>query len=131
VRGDAIAASCTYIVSTTPGYIKPKAAVSKHVKISAIDVRGRIDRLENLIRSIISDEGNTPKSKMGEEREYGSTSPQPAAGDSRATATSLEYSDDSSSAAGGQKLTADTRSTHWDAILLYVCWYGTQSHDIN
>ena len=91
------------------------------MKPASIDVRGRIDRLENLVRSLISQESMEPGSEISMEKLPGHSDSDSAGkhmtlqGGTRAEEP--EHDGGPSSPAGGQKLSIDTRSTHWDAIL--------------
>ena len=117
MRGDAVAASCSYSAAQAS-----KTPVSKSAKPASIDVRGRIDRLETLVRSLISQESielgsNGPGLKLVGQDDSGSTVKQLVSADVGRT-EDLDYDEEESlSPAGGQKLSLDTRSTHWDAIL--------------
>jgi hypothetical protein len=97
VRGDATAASCTYAEKT-------EGRVSKsNPRSDAEDMRKRINRLESSIRQMIANTGDGVKSKDG------MSSP--------VLSNSSSHPTESSDGTGGQKLSNDTRSTHWDAIL--------------
>ena len=97
VRGDAIAAACSYAE-------KADGKVSKSSPRSdAEDMRKRINRLESSIRQMMSSTGNGEKAKNG--------MPSPVLSN---TSTQSTETPDST---GGQRLSVDTRSTHWDAIL--------------
>lgn len=72
----------------------------------AEDMRKRINRLESSIRQMMSSTGSGEKAKDG--------TPSPVLSNSSTqSAQSTEIPDGT----GGQKLSADTRSTHWDTIL--------------
>ena len=71
----------------------------------AEDMRKRIDRLEKSILSVISSEGgNVPLNR-------------PASPAPHMTEDEQTDEDENSHQVGGQKISVDTRSTHWDAIL--------------
>ncbi len=128
VRGDVTALACSYASAA-----KPKAAVSKTSRPSPIDMRGRIDRLETLVRSLISQEGKSCGTNSSESNELAEHDPALAGRVSRRNlfasesvkSDETERSDETYIPAGGQKMSIDTRSTHWDAILYDV---GTIYH---
>ncbi len=114
MRGDAVAATCSYASA-----VNPKTLGSKGAKPTTVDMRGRIDRLETLVRSLISQEasldildgyGSNPSlverlSKKGHVALQGINS------------NNAESTNEGYDLLGGQKISLDTRSTHWDAIL--------------
>lgn len=100
VRGESNAASCTYAEKPER---KPLAKLNP--RSDAEDMRKRIDRLEKSILSVITGEGGTVS--MNE-------------GSSPANVTDDDQTDEDYPTpyqVGGQKISVDTRSTHWDAIL--------------
>ena len=82
----------------------------------AEDMRKRINRLETSIRQMIAGAGDGVKPKDG--------MPSPVFSNSSSHPT------ETSDGTGGQKLSKDTRSTHWDAILNDVSFLDQLSlHD--
>jgi hypothetical protein len=101
VRGESNAASCTYAEKS-----EGKHLTKLNQRSNAEDMRKRIDRLEKSILSVISTEpGSVPVNR------YGSGSPPGHVTDDDQT------DEDEAPQQGGQKISLDTRSTHWDAIL--------------
>lgn len=93
VRGDTTAASCTYA----------EKAEKKHNQLhprSDEDMRKRLNRLESSILSMISNDAES-RAKQTES----------------VNSSSHESVVESPGQTGGQRISADTRSTHWDAIL--------------
>lgn len=91
VRGEAIAASCTYA----------EKAEKKHGQFnirSDEDMRKRLNRLENSILSMMSNESDRTGSQTDSTSDQGPEN-------------MVEGPSQS------QRISADTRSTHWDAIL--------------
>lgn len=97
MRGDAIAAACSYAEKADG-----KASKS-NPRSDAEDMRKRINRLESSIRQMMSSTENGEKAKDG--------MPSPVLSNSSTQST------ETPDGTGGQKLSTDTRSTHWDAIL--------------
>ncbi|KAM3085827.1 hypothetical protein ACMFMG_002885 [Clarireedia jacksonii] len=95
VRGDVAIASCSYAEKADG-----RSSTASNSKSNSDDMRARISRLENSIMSMISD------SKSGH-------IPDPSG--SVFSATNLE--ENGINQAGGQRISVDTRSTHWDTIL--------------
>lgn len=127
VRGDAVAAACSYASAANP-----KSSGLKNVKSSPVDMRSRIDRLETLVRSLISQEDSSkglgdPGAKHILEKNYGLLIDRLDPGDQgpfssgSVESDETERTDETCIPAGGQKMSVDTRSTHWDAILHDVC----------
>lgn len=82
-----------------------KRRVTLNPRSDAEDMRKRIDRLEKSILSVISSEGgNVFVNRSGSEM-------------SPATDEDHTDRDESPHQTGGQMMSVDTRSTHWDAIL--------------
>ncbi|KAF8854134.1 hypothetical protein BDZ45DRAFT_48299 [Acephala macrosclerotiorum] len=96
VRGEATAASCTYAekVEKKSSHANPRS--------DAEDMRKRLNRLESSILSMISSDA--------ERRGNPAQSPHVVNQESLNESPSLSQT-------GGQRISADTRSTHWDAIL--------------
>lgn len=96
VRGEATASSCTYAekAEKKSGHANPRS--------DAEDMRKRLNRLESSILSMISSDaerrGNPAQPANVANQESLNNIPSP-------------------SQTGGQRISADTRSTHWDAIL--------------
>lgn len=89
---------------------------------SPIDMRSRIDRLETLVRSLISQEGKSDGLDGSTPNRFTEEDPAFAGRLGRRNRFSSESVDsddidDTCIPAGGQKMSIDTRSTHWDAIL--------------
>jgi len=116
------------------GAANPKAPGLSNVKSGAVDVKGRIDRLENLVRSMISGDGSTesespptfnksPSSQSDHQDGLPSRAKQltPSSG---AESVSPRSHIDGSGITGRQKVSIDTRSTHWDVILNDVSLHG-------
>jgi len=90
-------------------------------------MRSRIDRLETLVRSLISQEGKSnglDDSRSNVLAENDATLArrlmrrnQRVFSSESADSDGVERSDETCIPAGGQKMSTDTRSTHWDAIL--------------
>ncbi|KAE9375537.1 hypothetical protein N431DRAFT_332569 [Stipitochalara longipes BDJ] len=96
VRGESNAASCTYAEKA-----EKKNPTKANPRSDAENMRKRLNRLENSILSIISsDEKNASQSKQ-----------------SKPYLESGESMFENPIQAGGQRISRDTRSTHWDAIL--------------
>jgi hypothetical protein len=95
VRGDAAIASCSYAEK-----VEGRLSTASNSRSNPDDMRARISRLENSILSMIS--GSKSESISDPPGSVGS-------------ATNLEENDIDQ--AGGQRISVDTRSTHWDAIL--------------
>ena len=96
MRGAAVAATCSYAE-------KAEGKVSKaNPRSDAEEMRKRINRLESSIRQM-----------MEEKVQNGMSSPVASNASSYHTSDTIETSDGT----GGQKMSVDTRSTHWDAIL--------------
>jgi hypothetical protein len=123
VRGDAVATACSYASAANP-----KGSGSKALKSSPVDMRSRIDRLEALVRSLISQEDSSkrlddPGSKHLMDKGFGPPAGRLVTKNQRpfpsgsVALDETERSDETSILAGGQKMSIDTRSTHWDAIL--------------
>lgn len=120
VRGDSVAAACSYASAANL-----KSSGSKGVKPAPIDMRSRIDRLETLVRSLISQEGQSNGLDGSASNRFAENDPALAGRISRRNQFSsqsigsedTERSEDTFISAGGQKMSIDTRSTHWDAIL--------------
>jgi hypothetical protein len=93
VRGETDATSCTYAEK-----IQKKNAGPLNHRSDAETMRKRINRLESSILSMID-----PKTSASE--------------NSLSPASNVTSSTASQSQAGGQKISRDTRSTHWDTIL--------------
>ncbi|KAH8687675.1 hypothetical protein BGZ60DRAFT_362754 [Tricladium varicosporioides] len=95
VRGEVNAASCTYAEKVG------KKNPAQNPRSDAEDMRKRLNRLENSILSMME------------------TTENPYSNSPATTTTSGSSQIDESSAphSGGQKMSSDTRSTHWDAIL--------------
>ncbi|KAG0652489.1 Fusarisetin A cluster transcription factor fsa6 [Hyphodiscus hymeniophilus] len=94
VRGAPVAANCTYAEKTEK--------VSKsNPRADAEDMRKRINRLESSIRQM-----------MEEKPKEGAPSPVASNGSSHSS-----HANETLDGTGGQKMSVDTRSTHWDAIL--------------
>lgn len=96
VRGESNAASCTYAEK-----VERKNPAKSNPRSDAEDMRKRLNRLESSILSMIST-GEKPSNlktnnEMNLEEVNNTTEP-------------LDQ-------AGGQRISVDTRSTHWDAIL--------------
>ncbi|KAG9229565.1 hypothetical protein BJ875DRAFT_187291 [Amylocarpus encephaloides] len=91
VRGEANAASCTYAEK-----VEKKGSGRQNPRSDAEDMRKRLNRLENSILSMI----DTKSPRRG------------ASPDSQEAEVDVVPKQ-----AGGQLISADTRSTHWDAIL--------------
>lgn len=91
VRGETTASSCTYAekAEKKPGQLNPR---------SDEDMRKRLNRLENSILTMMS------KDTQHGDNPTGSTN-----GSSHEDLVALPT--------GGQRISKDTRSTHWDAIL--------------
>jgi hypothetical protein len=95
------------------------------VKPTPIDMRGRIDRLETLVRSLISQEVKSNGLNGSASNGFAETNPALAGRLGRRNQFSsgnvdsdeTERSEETCILAGGQKMSIDTRSTHWDAIL--------------
>lgn len=94
MRGETNAASCTYAEK-----VEKKHSGQSNPRSDAEDMRKRLNRLENSILSMMSDDTNK---KQGSE-----------SSDSHVTNGDNPAPD----LAGGQRISYDTRSTHWDAIL--------------
>ena len=95
MRGAAVATTCSYVE-------KAEGKVSEsNPKSDAEDMRKRINRLESSIRS------------MMEEKTKADVPSPVASNNSLQTSDSTETHDGT----GDQKMSVDTRSTHWDAIL--------------
>lgn len=92
------AASCAYAEK-----VEKKLATQSNPRSDAEDMRKRLNRLESSILTMLS-EKNKPT-----EPEIPNTE----------TSTRIEVPDQ----AGGQKISHDTRSTHWDAILSEVIYF--------
>jgi hypothetical protein len=120
VRGDAVAAACSYASAANP-----KISSSKGVKPTPIDMRSRIDRLETLVRSLISQEGKPNGLDGSASKGFAENDPALAGRLGRRNqflsesvdSDDTERGDETYIPAGGQKMSIDTRSTHWDAIL--------------
>jgi Fungal Zn(2)-Cys(6) binuclear cluster domain len=91
VRGEANAASCTYAEKT-----EKRGNGTPNSQSNAENMRCRLNRLESAILSMVD--------------------PSTAASESSVSPAS-QLNDLAPSQAGGQKISVDTRSTHWDAIL--------------
>jgi hypothetical protein len=116
VRGDAIAASCTYAE-------KSEGRVSKsNPRSDAEDMRKRINRLESSIRQMMSSAG------VGEKPTVGMPSPQLS--NSPTHSTHSTHSTEAPDGTGGQKMSVDTRSTHWDSILNDVSVLSSSLHNL-
>lgn len=83
---------------------------TSNLRSDAQDMRKRIDRLEKSILSVISSEGSNIRNRSG--------SPGSHVTDDDQT------EEDEPHQVGGQMISADTRSTHWDAILNEVSGIG-------
>jgi hypothetical protein len=101
-------------------------------------MRSRIDRLETLVRSLISQEDSSKEFDGFRLKEFMSndsgpvngsqiTKSQRALSPGSVASDETERSGETSFPAGGQKMSIDTRSTHWDAILHDVRIYGMPS----
>jgi hypothetical protein len=120
VRGDAVAAACSYASAANP-----KISSSKGVKPTPIDMRSRIDRLETLVRSLISQEGKSNAVDGSASNGFSENDPALVGRVGRrnqfllesVNSDETERNDENYIPAGGQKMSIDTRSTHWDAIL--------------
>lgn len=80
-------------------------------------MRKRIDRLEKSILSVISSEPN------GLSVQQSASPPGPVTDDDQTD------DEDEDPRPVGQKISVDTRSTHWDAILNEVCLISRGSDD--
>jgi hypothetical protein len=96
VRGESNAASCSYAEKAEKKY-----PTKSNPRSDAEDMRKRLNRLENSILSMMSSDEKT-------------TSPRKH---SELLPKSGVHTIENPNQAGGQKISADTRSTHWDAIL--------------
>ncbi|PQE29661.1 C6 transcription factor protein [Rutstroemia sp. NJR-2017a BBW] len=98
MRGDAAIASCSYAEK-----VEGRLSTVPNLRSNPDDMKARISRLENSILSMIS----SSKSESSENT--------PDTPGSVGSVTNLEENDIDQ--AGGQRISVDTRSTHWDAIL--------------
>jgi hypothetical protein len=96
VRGEGTASSCTYAEKA-----EKKVTTQSNPRSDAEDMRKRLNRLESSIISMLAD-----KKEPAETINF-----------NKAIPTVIEAPEQ----AGGQKMSHDTRSTHWDAILSEVC----------
>lgn len=95
------------------------------MKPTPIDMRSRIDRLETLVRSLISQEAKSNGVNSSASNGFAESDPALAGRLGRrnqfssesADSNETERSDETSIPVGGQKMSTDTRSTHWNAIL--------------
>ena len=96
VRGESNAASCTYAEKA-----EKKTAAKSNPRSDAEDMRKRLNRLENSILSMMSSDEKTA-----------SQDEHPELHDENGNSMAESFNQ-----AGGQRISIDTRSTHWDAIL--------------
>ena len=96
VRGESNAASCTYAEK-----VERKNPAKSNPRSDAEDMRKRLNRLESSILSMMSSDEKTSSLKTNNELNLE---------DVNITIEPLDQ-------AGGQRISIDTRSTHWDAIL--------------
>jgi hypothetical protein len=130
VRGDAAASACSYASAANP-----KSTGLKGAKSAPVDMRGRIDRLETLVRSLISQESKSNGLDGSSSNAFAEYDPALAGrlprrnhfASESVNSDETERSDETYIPAGGQKMSIDTRSTHWDAILHDVGTAGSPS----
>ncbi|TVY40660.1 Fusarisetin A cluster transcription factor, partial [Lachnellula subtilissima] len=96
VRGETIAASCTYVEKADK-----KSSNLSNPRSDAEDMRKRLNRLESSILSMMDTNGNRSETSAS----------------SLSHVSSAENNSESPDQTGGQKISVDSRSTHWDAIL--------------
>jgi hypothetical protein len=96
VRGESNAASCTYAEK-----VEKKNPAKSNPRSDAEDMRKRLNRLENSILSMMSSDEKTSNLENNNELNL-----------ENGNGTTETFNQ-----AGGQRISADTRSTHWDAIL--------------
>lgn len=119
VRGKEASQSCSYV-----GVANPKAPPSINVVTGNVDVKCRIDRLENLVRSMISGDNcadsepqSLSKSSASQRSDGLSSRTKPLSLNNGTYSDTLSQRNGVSGIPGGQKVSTDTRSTHWDVIL--------------
>jgi hypothetical protein len=96
VRGESNAASCTYAEK-----VERKNAAKSNPRSDAEDMRKRLNRLESSILSMMSRDEKTSNFKTNKELNL----------------EDVNNTTEPHDQAGGQRMSVDTRSTHWDAIL--------------
>lgn len=99
VRGESNAASCTYAEK-----VDKKSSHQSNPRSDAEDMRKRLNCLENSILS------------MMESKESRSETPAPSVSHMTSVAN-VDNTNECPDRAGGQTMSTDSRSTHWDSIL--------------
>jgi hypothetical protein len=103
VRGEGNAASCTYAEKA-----EKKSHALSNPRSDAEDMRKRLNRLETSIISMMSSDNERTGSQTKS---------------SALHVINDNSIDESPNQAGGQRMSLDIRSTHWDAILNDVCHF--------
>jgi hypothetical protein len=97
VRGENVAAACTYAEKA-----EAKNSARFNPRSDAEDMRKHINRLESSILSMISKEEEKQPQQLPSHDVH---------------VNHATHANEGSSQAGGQKMSLDTRSTHWNSIL--------------
>jgi hypothetical protein len=91
-----------------------KSSSQSNPRSDAEDMRKRLNRLENSILSMMDANGNRSETPTS----------------SASHVTSAENTSEGPDQAGGQKMSVDSRSTHWDAILNEVSTLIDSEHPL-